>query len=391
MSRCIRFVALLLLVLVSLSASTAFAGAVSTLDQSDVSLSNAYNVAGFVSAADFVVTGSTILVTGATIWLTDGDSNNDGVLNNFSGNLSWAVYADDGGQPGTLFQSGKALAVVQTDTGLQAVFGDVIQVHFDLDRPLPLGAGVYWLAIHENSWGSGFDGSSLFWEVAAHASAASLVQSENLNPPGPWNTVAGDDLAFALYGGPLIWNQNSISSLDAFNLSYYVAASDFTLGTAQSFSTIELWIWTALDADFSGTMSWKIYTDNAGKPGTEIAGGVDASTRVVPTGFNYFGYDVRQVRVSLRRSVTLAAGSYWLALHEGAWGSAGDGTSFYWDQTTSNFGYQTLLDDNPAAPASWNAVAGPDVAFVLFNEELFGSDFEPATSCAWSNVGGVCP
>jgi hypothetical protein len=387
-----RLIEVVGLVLVSLSGSAAFAGEVSTLDQSDVSLEQGYNVSLYASAADFIVAGGPTLVTSATIWLSDGDSSDDGTLNSFSGSLSWAIYTSSPGEPGAEIQSGLGLNVVQLDTGLQPVFGDAIQVRFDLDRPVALAPGLYWLAIHENAWRSAYDDSSVYWEAAAIVSGSVVAQSSALDPPGPWDAAIGNsnDLAFALYGSPMVWNQGGFSTADAWNISAYLPASDFTLDTQEKFSAIEAWIWTVLDGDFSGTLSWAIYTDNSGVPGTLLASGADPATRVVATGVTSFGYSIRQLQASMGTSVTLAAGTYWLALHEGTWGSAYDGSSAFWSLASSNVGYPVQIDTNPVSPGTWDFGSRDDTAFILYNDPLLASGFETDGTCAWSNAGD-CP
>ncbi len=364
------------------------------VDHTNVELSNAHSVSTAVNAADFVISDSTTLVTSATIWLNDVDNSDDGTLNHFSGNLSWAIYDDGTGEPGTLIRSGNGVDIVQVDTGLQSSFGDAIQVHFDLDRPIALDPGTYWLALHENDWGSAYDSTSVYWHHATSLSGSSLHTSSSLDPPGPWTTPGPIDLAFALYGGPMVWNQNDFSTDNAWNISSFVTASDFTLSETGTISAIELWIWTIQDADFSGTLSWAIYTNDAGVPGSLLASGTDPSTRVVATGVTvpppYSSYTMRQVRASMRTSLTLAAGTYWLVLHEGAWGSATDGTATLWAWASSNVGNATILDTNEALPGAWDGGGGTDAAFILYNEQLFASGFEPATTCAWSTAG-LCP
>lgn len=376
---------------VALVASPVPASAQAPVDHTDVKLGSAYNISTEVSAADFVVSGATTLVTGAKIWLNDVDYQDDGTLNHFTGNLSWAIYDDGAAVPGTLIRSGDGVNIVQVDTGIQEVFGDAIQVRFDLDRPLALEPGTYWLALHENGWGSDFDLTSVYWQIAATLSGTGLSQSSSLDPPGGWSTGSPSDLAFALYGGPMVWNQEH-STVNAIGISSYVSASDFTLVSEETFSALEIWIWTQNDSDFSGTLSWAIYDDDSGQPGTTLLGtGVDTATRVVATGEGGDPYEIRELRASMGRSMTLPAGTYWLALHEGEWGSANDGSEAYWGLASSLVGNGSVSRIDPPSPGPWVSNGSMDLAFILYNEQLFASGFDTATTCAWSNLGGICP
>ncbi len=49
--------------------------------------------------------------------------------------------------------------------------------------------------------------------------------------------------------------------------------------------------------------------------------------------------------------------------------------------------------EDETSPGGWVAQVGKDFAFVLFEDELFASDFEAGVTCAWSSVpgGSTCP
>ena len=87
-------------------------------------------------------------------------------------------------------------------------------------------------------------------------------------------------------------------------------------------------------SQFGGTIGFRFLSNNAGAPGTSLALGSDSSVQLVNNGTQNVGTDEYRFLVNLG-SIPLGAGTYWLAMHEGAMGTAADGTSIYWDTTSS--------------------------------------------------------
>lgn len=137
-------------------------------DQSSVAPNTAGSLAisDYVTAEDFVVS-SAVTLTGLQVWLFDARATSDnGILDNFGGTLSWGIFADSAGSPGTLLATGADATPVLTDTGFNGTggtfAGDVVRAGLVLSGP-SLAAGTYWLGLHEGTWGSAYDLSSIFW------------------------------------------------------------------------------------------------------------------------------------------------------------------------------------------------------------------------------------
>lgn len=370
-------------------------------DQSDVDVAGGFNVSAIVSADDFVVTQQARL-TGGTVWISDVASNDNGTLDNFSGALSWGIYTDAGGVPGTAVATGPAIHLVQTDTGFQSNAGlyDLFRIEFDFPHPVSLAAGTYWLLLHEGAWGSSDDGSTIWWEQAASVRGAATRYSVNLASPGSWSTIWTTDAAFVLRGDRVIWDQSPIGTININGvvLTDWITANDLVLPAAASFSSVEACLIDGVINDnglidnFSGTMGWGIYSDAPGKPGTLVESGTGLVLEVVDTGLQSPGgsSDIARLRMALGRTVTLGAGSWWLALREGAWGATGDGTGVYWCDTILPGGDgHVWLDPSPASPTSWDFSFVRESAFVLSEQLLFASGFEAGGTCAWTNGSSI--
>jgi hypothetical protein len=111
----------------------------------------------------------------------------------YTGSITWSIYQDNNGTIGATMFSETTSNVSHTDLGNGG---------FDNDIPVsvPLGAGIYWLGLHNGPLSNDSNGHML--------SAKSMVlprlyapQTYDLAAGGPWVSHGGDlDLAFALYG-----------------------------------------------------------------------------------------------------------------------------------------------------------------------------------------------
>lgn len=162
---------------------------------------NSEDISTQVVANDFVISAPVVLQR-MDAWLTDDVVNDNGILDDFSGVLGWAIFADAGGHPGELLASGQDAATVVTDTGVQDNFGaDIAKVEARLIPPVALVSGRYWLALHENNWGSPYDGTTIWWERTSPSIGFPPRGDTNLSSPSLWNATldGSDDLAFVLY------------------------------------------------------------------------------------------------------------------------------------------------------------------------------------------------
>ncbi|MFZ1061644.1 MAG: PEP-CTERM sorting domain-containing protein [Candidatus Rokuibacteriota bacterium] len=168
---------------------------------------------------------------------------------------------------------------------------------------------------------------------------------------GLWSTV---DASTNLYdnGGP-----NQVS---AFSLSDLLVAEDFVLGGSATLASFQFWDVESA-GEYAGSVAWSIYTNSAGLPGVVIAqGSASAAAQITRTstgltlGFIYSEFldDVNMTNSLTSGSLALAAGTYWLALHNG---STADSTfrDFYWETTDNNATIQGVYDDLTLGGLTW--------------------------------------
>lgn len=133
-----------------------------------------------------------------------------------------------------------------------------------------------------------------------------------------------------------VWDQSgSGQSAGGLALGQAAQGGNFTLNSGTSLSEISLLLREFAGSQdgvfegFSGSLSWAIYADDGmGKPGSRLFTGEDVSPRIVDTGEGQ-NLEIFDVTIALG-DVQLAAGDYWIILHEGPWGSPYDGSDISW-------------------------------------------------------------
>lgn len=179
-------------------------------------LVNGRDIVAFRSADDFVL-GSGATLGGIRYWSSVQPGRP--FATDFSGQLTWGVYANNGGALGTLLHTGTVSGLTGTATG-QVFPGSnspVYVLEFTLGAPVALNAGTYWLELHEGASLTANDGSSVLWLTAAasgnakQAGAGGLPESginqeyafELLDAPGAGAGVPEPGTVWLLGGGLL--------------------------------------------------------------------------------------------------------------------------------------------------------------------------------------------
>jgi hypothetical protein len=134
----------------------------------------------------------------------------------------------------------------------------------------------------------------------------------------------------------LAWNNGPPALLlpGASNLSDTRQAEDFTLTTTSNLTSITFWTLEQVSGDFTGSIYYEVFSDLAGAPGlTSYGSGIASVTRTAAgspiPGYSQFQNDMALVVANL------AAGTYWIALHNGPLASTGF-TDFGWSWTDPN-------------------------------------------------------
>ncbi|MBY8826316.1 beta strand repeat-containing protein, partial [Sphingomonas colocasiae] len=223
-------------------------------DQSGISISHALKISNFVTAESFTLTGRRTLTT-ITAALNDIGPDN-GVLDGFSGTLSWGIYSSVGGAPGTLLFSGSDSTPLFEDTGLSFTGSTDDIVRTTIDLGVTLDAGDYFIALHEGAWGSAFDGSEIYWmRTSSDLGSNGASQSETEANPSQWLwTTDFGSMAFSLNETPVYAATEQVS----LNLKGNVSIADSDVGGSTMTVTL--------------SVGYGILTATAGDSGANVSG-----------------------------------------------------------------------------------------------------------------------
>ncbi len=147
------------------------------------------------------------------------------------------------------------------------------------------------------------------------------------------------------------------------NMSFSNVAEDFTLAATSTITGLRFWAIMSAASEYSGSVSWAIYSNNAGAPGAVNSSGI-ASASAVATGLSTgFGYDEFVFDIVL--TATLGPGVYWLSLHNGPL-SQTNALEMLWGTTASGNGSYALYDDLTDLPDLGWISTGSDLAFEIY-------------------------
>jgi hypothetical protein len=123
----------------------------------------------------------------------------------------------------------------------------------------------------------------------------------------------------------------------ASNMGMAWQAEDFTIGAGQSPTSLTFWTLedhTGADP-YRGSISWSILSS----PGGSVlgTGTASAATRTLATATTYLGgLNEYRYDFSFGSALGLAAGTYWLVLHNGAFSNLDDPNEFLWETAAAN-------------------------------------------------------
>jgi hypothetical protein len=126
------------------------------------------NNMGYAFQAEDFALGAGTSINGISFWSLEA-------ADAYRGSISWAIVGDSGGMPtGSILASGTQSSVTRTSLG--SYFGlTEFSNAFSLSSPLSLGAGTYWLVLHNGSFDNLGDPNEFLWETTlANATARGM-------------------------------------------------------------------------------------------------------------------------------------------------------------------------------------------------------------------------
>ena len=190
----------------------------------------------------------------------------------------------------------------------------------------------------------------------------------------------------------IIHDEGAPNRVNGSNLSSFVTAEQFTLASAATLQGL-IFFGSAngnnVPSQFSGTIGFRFLSNDSGAPGTSLALGSDSSVQLVDNGTQNWGTNEYRFLVNLG-PIPLAAGTYWLALHEGNMGTAFDGTEISWDTTGSAPAGADRQTTSQLSGLSGYSTSPPSLklAFQLLDAPAYNAVPEPSTWVLMLSAGG---
>lgn len=172
------------------------AHAAQIFDNGPTLVTNARDITLFRSADDFTL-GASQTVAAVQFLITNTNGSLLDPATNFSGSVTYAIYNNSAGSIGSQVTTGTVSGLTSTFTGLThpGSFAKINSVQFNLVSAVVLGAGTYWLELHEGPTLSTNDGTGIGWELSGATGNALQGLAANGIPTGSVN----NELSFRLY------------------------------------------------------------------------------------------------------------------------------------------------------------------------------------------------
>ncbi len=172
------------------------------------------------------------------------------------------------------------------------------------------------------------------------------------------------------------------------DMSFFIQAEDFSLTSATVLNGVRFWSSEASPSAYRGSLTWWIYANNGGTPGQVLATATTSAVTRTDTGRTTFIEGTAFSEVLNEFSlpdVSLASGSYWLGLHNGAPDDI-SGTDMLWSPAAANNTVAGREDVFPFGDSFTSTDNGAEHAF-----QVSGITAVPEPGTVALAVGGVLP
>lgn len=144
------------------------------------------------------------------------------------------------------------------------------------------------------------------------------------------NRIAALLLACAPVFGATVWDNGTPNATSGNEMTNWIQAENFTLGSATTIEGIQFWAFL-YGGSYSGSITWQILSDASGVPGSVL---FSDTVSVTPTNEGPLAFEGSdRLRFDINAGgVALAAGDYWLAIHNGPLSNL-SGAGMYWQTT----------------------------------------------------------
>ncbi len=159
----------------------------------------------------------------------------------------------------------------------------------------------------------------------------------------------------------VVYDNGAPNQQNGNEMTQWIQTEGFTLAVPTTITDVHFWSVDSGLAD--GTITWQIYSDNAGVPGAVLFSGNTTVTRTAGPAL-FFGTE--HENDFFIAPIGLSPGTYHLGLHNGALSNT-NRAEFYWETTNPNATLTGFEDNAPFGDNSWSN-NGQEHAFQLTND-----------------------
>jgi hypothetical protein len=142
--------------------------------------------------------------------------------------------------------------------------------------------------------------------------------------------------------GSVLLTNGSLDSSNGDLMTGYIEANSFSLSSSAVISGVNFDALVLVPQTFQSSVTWFIYADNSGSPGTQLATGNAAASTTDLGAALYSDYEVFGVDFSLNTPFSASAGTtYWLGLYDGA--LTNNSGNVYWSLSSGGQGAAMYL------------------------------------------------
>jgi hypothetical protein len=185
----------------------------------------------------------------------------------------------------------------------------------------------------------------------------------------------------------VVYDNGPLDASNGNEMTQWIQAENFTLGAAQTLVGVEFYS-GEFTPGYLGAITWQIYANAAGTPGSLLASGTTAAVTRTSVAPGIFTTAYRN-EFSIG-SVALAAGDYWLGLHNGPLGTDSR-SEMYWATSATGNGPTGREDVTPFGTGGFVS-NGQEHAFRLFAADVSPVPAPPAVALALmglASAGGL--
>lgn len=140
-----------------------------------------------------------------------------------------------------------------------------------------------------------------------------------------------------------VFNNGTPDLVAGTGMTEFLVADNFTVSGAFDITNLRFFSAQSAAGAYVGSISWAVYSNVAGLPGLSLFNALSTVSGTATGGSTGFGYGIYSFDIPV--TFTLAAGNYWLALHNGPLSNTNSLGDMTWTTTGTGVGPASVYKD----------------------------------------------